>query len=263
MLLALASLSLALAQDPTTTPPADPAADPAADPTAVEAAPGPEPGPVAATPAPVAAPPAPRFRGVGLAIGAGVLGGLGLAVNLGRIGIVQAGCKAEGDVPDSVSKCISKLGGYLALSATAPFINIAATGLAGAAGGSAGRYEAWKTAYGGGRQRKAGAFIGSGAGVLGVGLIVYVFSRIRLFTDLYGAAGCSEKMDYTGACVRGRFSGWLAGITIGQSMVVSGTGLLSFGAAYAVNRPRTATARFHIDPVLAPTWTGLALRGQF
>ena len=107
------------------------------------------------------------------------------------------------------------------------------------------------------------AFIGSGAGVLGVGLIVYVFSRIRLFTDLYGAAGCSEKMDYTGACVRGRFSGWLAGITIGQSMVVSGTGLLSFGAAYAVNRPRTATARFHIDPVLAPTWTGLALRGQF
>lgn len=258
MLLALASLSLVLAQDPTTTP-----ADPAADPVATEAAPGPEPGPVAPMAAPVAAPPAPRFRGVGLAIGAGVVGGLGLAVNLGRIGIIQTGCKAQGDVSDSVSTCLSKLGGYLALSATAPFINIAATGLAGAAGGSAGRYEAWKTAYGGGRPRKAGAFIGSGAAVLGVGLVVYLFARVRLFTDLYGAAGCSEKMEYTGACVRGRFSGWLAGITLGQSMVVSGTGLLSFGAAYAVNRPRTATARFQLDPVLAPTWTGLALRGQF
>ena len=61
--------------------------------------------------------------------------------------------------------------------------------------------------------------------------------------------------------MRGRFSGWLGGITVGQSMVVSGTGLLSFGAAYATNRPRIA--RIHVDPVLAPTWTGLALRGQF
>lgn len=256
MLTAVASLSLILAQEPQAAP-----VDPAADPAAAEVAPGPTPEAFNAAPPPVAAPPAPRFRGLGLAISAGVVGGLGLAANLGRIGIIQTGCTAMNDVADSVSACLSKLGGYLALSASAPFLNIAATGLAGAAGSTAGRYEAWKTAYGGGRPRKAGAFIGAGAGLLGVGIVVYAVTRIKLFTDLYGAAGCTEKMDVTGDCVRGRFSGWLGGITVGQSMVVSGTGLLSFGAAYATNRPRIA--RIHVDPVLAPTWTGLALRGQF
>lgn len=268
-MLAAAALASSLLAAPVPEPPpaAEPAADPTADPAATEPAtaePPPSVDPATTAPAPAqAGPPPPRHRGLGLIITAGVVGGLGLGANLGRIGIIQAGCKAQATAGESINDCLRNLTGYFVLSIAAPFVNGAATGLAGAAGSTAGRYQAWNSAYGDKRERVAGAYIGSGAGLLGVGLILYLATRIKLFTDLYGAVGCEAKMDFSDACVRGRWSGWLAGITLGQSMVVTGTGLLSFGVSYSSTRPYYRTARMRVDPILAPTWTGLSLRGEF
>lgn len=261
LLASLVSVSLLAAQVPESPPPADPTTEAPAE---VE---GPAPAPAAPAPAgpPAGAPLPPRFRGVGLAITAGVVGGLGLVSNIARIAIVKTGCKADGTVQQSISDCVTGLGSYLGLSVAAPFVNLAATGLAGGAGSVAGRYQAWKTAYDGGRERASMAYIGSGAGLLGAGFVVYVVTRIMLFRDAYGLNGCNAKNDLTDDCLRGRWAGWLTGITFGQSMVVTGTGLLAFGVSYSGARRYfpARTVRMQVDPILSPTWAGLGLRGSF
>lgn len=252
---ALVSASWIVAQEPGA-PVAEPVPEPVAE--------GPAAAPAAPAPAPaVAAPAAPKFRGIGLAIGAGITGGVGFAMHMSRIAIVQTACTASGDVGQSVQNCVGDLGSYLALSAVAPLFNIAAIGLAGGAGSIAGRYETWKTAYGGGRPKVGPAYVGVGAGLFAAGFIAYLATRVMLWRDVYGTVGCAAKGDISDDCVRGRWSGWLAGIGLSQASMVVGTGLLSFGTSYIRYKNRPTALRMSVDPILAPTYAGLGLRGRF
>lgn len=259
MLTALITL-LALAPEPSPTEPAA-TQGPAEAPTPA----------LTATPAPTsAAPPPPRFRGVGLMTTAGIFGALGLGANIGRIVTVRTGCKDTGGDPGG---CLTNAVSLVALSPVALISNITAFALAGGAGRVHGRYLAHRTTFAGERTRRAGAQIGVGAGLLTLGILGYLGTRVGSFVDVFGAASCANKhpVDDGGAvppefagCLRGKWSGYLAGILVTQSASIVGLGLLTHGATYkrGLRRLRERTDA-RLVPNLAPTYAGLSLAGRF
>lgn len=214
--------------------------------------------------APANVPPAPHWRGTGLSIGAGITGAAGLGFNLARIATVQRLC-----VGDVVDDC----GGGLALAALGPAaltFNTAAFGLSIGAGVMRGRWAANDTALQGGRRRLGGAQVAVGASLMAAGLVGYAAVRIgSLFAGLDNFS-CDEQHADFGAdyarCVRGRWSGYLAGITITQAASVVGVGLLAHGATYRSNLElyRRMTARqLRLRPVFSGSFAGLSLTGRF
>jgi hypothetical protein len=262
-------LPFLLVPEPSATP-AEPASAEAAAPNEGTAE-GPEPGP---TPAPVTVPASsprpPRFRGIGLMATAGVFGALGLGANIGRIVTVSTGCKDTAGDPQG---CLTNAVSLVALSPVALIGNITAFGLAGGAGSTHGRYLAHRTAFAGGREPRAGLQIGLGAGLMTLGIVGYLGTRVGSFIDGFGAVSCLEKhpLDESGGlppeyggCLRGKWGGYLAGIMISQSAGIVGVGLLSHGATYRrkLRRFRERTDA-RLVPSLSPTYAGLSLSGRF
>lgn len=250
--------------EPEPSQPATPSAESTAE------GPKPAPAPKLATDAPTSAPRPPRFRGIGLMATAGIFGAIGLGANIGRIVTVRSGCKdTEGDP----GGCLGDAVGLAVMSPIALISNITAFGLASGAGRMHGRYLAHRTAFADGRPRRAGVQIGVGAGLLTLGILGYLGTRVGSFVDAFGASSCSEKhpTDETGytppefaTCLRGKWSGYLAGILITQSASIVGVGLLSHGATYRrkLRRFRERTDA-RIVPSFGPTYAGLSLAGRF
>lgn len=246
---------------------------------------GPAPAPAAGLDAFLEAPPtppAPEWQGTGLLITGGILGSLGLITNVTRIGLAQGLCKdltydystveAAGAGP-----CLNGAVGLMALSPTALALNMTAFGLVAGGGSVRGRYRAHEGLYGGGRPRRGGLQAGIGAGLVTASIVGYVVVRVMSIADVFGAGTCLARYPadppddaradaQLAACVRTRFSGYLAGITATQSFAVIGVGLLAHGASY---RRHTRMYRklmrhqLHIRPNLTPTWAGVALTGRF
>ncbi|MBA3545782.1 MAG: hypothetical protein H0T76_04795 [Nannocystis sp.] len=280
------TLALALVQEPA------PAAEPAAEAPAETAAEGPAEGP---TPAAVAeassdkeseketnAVAAPKWKGNGLLIASGVLGGLGLASNIGRIAVVQRACKEveydpeEGGVQGTAA-CRDQGVGLVLLASGAVGFNVAAIGT-GAAGGSLhGNWAAHDTAIRNGRQRASGAQIGVGAGLLTLGVLGYVAVRVGSFADALGANSCGEKYGVDSMepdqansaladCIRNRWSGYLTGIMLTQAAAVAGTGVLAHGVSYSRNLKLYRSVISHqvrLTPTFTPTWAGMSLSARF
>lgn len=211
--------------------------------------------------------PAPRLRGAGLVVTAAITGGLGLAANLTRIGVVQGACAAGSGPPDiaeTIGDCIRDSKYYIAAGALAWTLNALAPGLAVGAGVLRGRYRAWNSTFGGRPALRSGVTIGAGAGLLGLGVLALAVAQIGLWRDLYGVRGCAAELDPTGSCIRSRWSGWLAGITFGQSAAVAGAGILALGISYRIrDRRRAWSGEWQLRPVLTRTHAGLLVEHRF
>jgi hypothetical protein len=276
------ALSVLLASQPATSAaqPEGPAPAPALDNTAAPA------------PAPAGArPPEPRWRGTGLIATAGVLGGLGLAANIGRVAAASRLCKdlrfdAGTMEVSGITECAF---GSAALGVLAPIAllsNTAAFAFSAAGGASRGRWAAHRTAFSGERQQNSALQIGLGAGIMGVGLVTYLGVRLGSYADLLGFDTCNERyplIDMTGGdvgdadaiqgsvpgfrqCMGRRMGGYLAGIGIGQAMSVIGVGLLTHGVTYRRNLKlmRYITHnQFRLQPTLSFNYAGLTLSGRF
>ena len=204
------------------------------------------------TPPPPAPPPVdrqrPSWNGKGLLIGAGVAGGVGLALNAGRIGWHLATCHRRDDPLGYVGGCLVSTWGDVFLSIPSWFANMASIGLAGGGGALRGRYEAWE-----GRKRDSKKAIIAGATMVGVGATVYLASRLARFA----AIGCVA--DSLG-CYHGVYIGSTIGIQLGLSTAAAGAGILAFGAEYRRHRRKV---QLQVSPTVSRTFTGLTVSGRF
>jgi len=219
-------------------------------------------------PPPRALPPALPLSGAGLLVSAGVAGGLGLAAHVWRIGILRRGCGGATHVfPElqvTVTMCIDESLRYLGLSTVAPVFNFAAVGLAAGGGTVRGRFTAWNRARHDRRAKIGPAYMGSGAGLLALGLAMYIGSRVALWRDAFGAATCRDEGELTVDCVRNRWSAWLVLTAAGQSITIAGAGLLAYGVSYSRGaRLVRSLARVRVQPAVTPRFVGFTLAGQF
>lgn len=208
-------------------------------------------GPIA-TPPPAPAPavvdrPAPRFTGKGLLIGAGVAGGVGLALNVGRIGWHLSACRPHSDGTHLGNCLVSGFGDFF-LSIPAWFANLGAIGMAGGGGALKGRYEAYE-----GRKRDDKKAIIVGATLVGVGATVYIASRFAR----YAAFGC---IDGRLGCYRGVYAGSIAGVQLGLTAAAVGAGILAFGVEH---RRWERRYRVQVTPSVSAGLTGLVVSGRF
>lgn len=255
-------------------PVADPATDPARDP-AEALAPAPEPAPApAATPevVPVAVPgmlPVTRptsSKGTGLIITAGIVGGLAWLTTIGRMRAITrcTDAIATGEISASVGQCIFKSGTALLLLTPAGWMTNGATyGLAPGAGMVRGKYDGIAAAWDGAPERTPAAYIGSGAALLGLGVIGRVFT---MFTFDNSIAKCVGGAD---ACRNALVLHYL-GSQISSSSIATGAGLLAYGLSYKKNRDgetdrRKAAGLAHVrlSPQLGWAYNGLSLSGRF
>ncbi|MBZ5714270.1 hypothetical protein [Nannocystis pusilla] len=212
-------------------------------------------------------PPALPLSGAGLLVGAGVTGALGLTAHIWRIGILRNGCNGQLVFPElhvTVTSCIDDTLRYLGLSTVAPLLNFAAVGLAAGGGTVRGRFASWNRTRHDRRKRIAPAYMGAGAGVLALGLAMYIGSRVALVRDAFGVDACRREADLTMDCVRNTWSAWLVLTAAGQSLTVAGAGLLAYGVSYARGaRLARGLARVRVQPTMAGRFVGLAVTGRF
>lgn len=245
---------------------------------------GPAPAPVSlldAYFAPADRPPAPQWKGTGLLISGGLLGSLGLITNVVRIGITQGLCKDlsydfKTVNPGALDTCINSSSALLVLSPTAFGLNAAAFGLITGGASVHGRHAAYETIHEQGRRRRGGVQLGVGAGLLTAAIAGYVITRIVSFGDVLGARTClgeypgvrndaASTLAFAG-CVRSRWSGYLAGITVTQAASIIGVGVFAHGVGYRRHMRLYRKARalgLRVQPSFTPTWAGLSLSGRF
>lgn len=273
------ALSLLLATRPEAPAPAP--EGPAAGPTVADAAGAPA----------SARPPEPRWRGTGLLVTAGVLGGIGFGANLGRVVAASRLCKdlryddASREVV-GLNECASGGAALGLLAPVALLSNAAAFGFAAGGGASRGRWAAHRTAFAGDRQQNGALQIGVGAGLMTAGLVTYLGVRVASYADLLGLDTCNERHPLLGMegedirsperirdnvggfrqCMGRRMSGYLTGIGIGQTMGVVGIGLLTHGIAYHRNLKLMryiARHQLRLRPTLSFVHAGVSLSGRF
>lgn len=205
-----------------------------------------------------------RWKGTGLLVSAGILGGVGLGLNFTRVGIARHEC-----APDADDACYSNVLSLIVIGPAALASNTAAFALAAGGAGVRGRWAAHEAAYRGGRQQAARTQIGVGAALMTLGIAGYAAVRIVSWMQFMNDFSCDERYpdDFSGYshCYRSRWSGYLAGITMTQAASVVGVGLLAHGATYHRNlkRLRGAAGRVALRPTLTRDFAGLTLAGRF
>ncbi|MBX7080321.1 MAG: hypothetical protein K1X88_14085 [Nannocystaceae bacterium] len=236
------------------------------------------------TPAPTPKPSAnakPTYRkGTGLIIGASITGGLGWVLGLTRMAFVkkcadaiQAADNAEKGF-GAASTCFTKAGlGNLLLLPFQYTLNAATWGLAPAAGAVRGRYDGVEHAWSGKRSRKAGAFIGVGAGVLALGVIGRIVAAAMVGAPFKKLSSDALLADPEGAVedFSRAYRLRLFGVQLSSASIALGAGLLAFGAAYRKNYE--SQSKFlqqvrimpdvQIDPRVGLGSAGLAISGRF
>jgi hypothetical protein len=233
-------------------------------------------------------PDAPQWKGTGLLVSGGVLGGLGLITNVVRIGTVQGLCKDLTYDTDSamlgddgtlrgVQTCVNASSSLLVLGPTALSLNATAFGLIAGGGAVHGRWAAYESVHQEAGRRRGGVQLGLGIVITTAALAGYAVTRVASLADVFGAQTClagypADPADRSLAnaaladCVRTRWTGYLAGITASQSAGLLGVGLLAHGAGYLRHTRLYRKARAHavrLQPSLTPTLAGLTLTGRF
>jgi hypothetical protein len=216
----------------------------ASDPTATSSVPPPAP-----TPVDTPKPEAPRHTGKGLIIGSAVAGGVGLALNAGRVAWHLRSCRPA-RIADDVyyGGCLVSAYGDVFLSIPSWFANMASIGLAAGGGALRGKHEAYN-----GKKRDAKKMIVAGAVMVGVGGTAYIASRFARFA----AIGCVARGGF--GCYRGVYAGTTIGIQLALSTVAAGAGILAFGDQYKRQKRR----EIQVAPSIGATFTGLTVSGRF
>lgn len=219
----------------------------ASDPTEVT------PPPPAPAPVDTPKPAAPRFSGKGLIIGSAVAGGVGLALNAGRVAWHLHACRpvsAVGDVYGGYGGCLVSAYGDVFLSIPSWFANMASIGMAAGGGALRGKMEAYQ-----GRKRNAKKAIIVGATLVGVGGTTYLVSRLARFAAL----GCLGRGGL--GCYRGVYAGTTVGIQLGLSAAAVGAGILAFGDQY--RRQQRRQVEVQIAPSISAGFSGITVSGRF
>ena len=237
--------------------------EPATDPAPSVPAPSvPAPTPVA--PPSDAAPKRPIYgKGTGLIVAASVTGGLAWVAGLSRMAIISNCARQveEGTIGDGSMACIFRAGtASLLLFPTQWALNYATWGLAPAAGAVRGRYDGVAHAYEGVPERSVGAFIGSGAALLGVGVI----GRVAMY-PMFGRAlrGCVD--DGSKCLTYLRLQAF--GVQMSAAMIGAGAGLLAYGIAYNSNSKKHSRLleahAIRVTPQIGWEYTGMGVSGRF
>lgn len=213
---------------------------------------------------PPTASPVPRRNGKGLIIGAAAAGGVGLALNAGRVAWQLRGCRRRGlgVLPGGdydYGGCLISSFGDVFLSIPAWFANLASIGLAAGGGALRGKWEARS-----GRPRDARKMIIAGATMVGVGGAAYLAARFARLAaigciDRSLRAGAGDDLGRTVGCYRGVYAGTTIGIQLALSTAAAGAGVLAFGDQYRRERART----LQVEPVVSSTYLGVQLGGRF
>jgi hypothetical protein len=202
-------------------------------------------------------------KATGLIVAASVTGGLAWVVGLTRMAIISRCARQieEGELGDGSFGCIFRAGtASLVLFPTQWTLNYATWGLAPAAGAIRGRHDGVAYAFDGVPERSAGAFIGSGAALLGVGVI----GRIAMY-PMFGRAlrGCVD--DGSKCLTHLRLQAF--GVQLSAAMIGAGAGLLAYGIAYNSSSKKYGRLldqhAIRVAPQIGFDYTGLGLSGQF
>lgn len=193
-------------------------------------------------------PAAPRHSGKGLIIGSAVAGGVGLALNAGRVAWHLRGCRPSSITDEYYGGCLVSAYGDVFLSIPSWFANMASIGLAAGGGALRGKMEAHQ-----GRKRDAKKMIIAGATMVGVGGTAYLAARFARFA----AVGCLTRGGL--GCYRGVYTGTTIGIQLALSTVAAGAGILAFGDQYKRQKRR----EIQVAPSLGAGYSGLVVSGRF
>jgi hypothetical protein len=203
-------------------------------------------------PAPVDRPvAAPKMSGRGLVIGAAVAGGVGFALNAGRVAWHLRACHPTSRIDDLYGGCLVSAYGDVFLSIPSWFANLASIGLAAGGGALKGKYEAH---HGSPKPRDPKKAIVVGATLVGVGGTAYLVSRFARFA----AVGCLGRGGF--GCYRGVYAGTTVGIQLGLSAAAVGAGVLAFGDQYRRAKRRR---EIQVSPTIGATFNGVTVSGRF
>jgi hypothetical protein len=240
--------------------------------------------PPAALPPPVVPPPGTVLvmrpspaKGTGLIIGAGITGGLAWLTAIGRmtsanrcIDGISNSDDLGGFLGGVVLQCIFKTGpALLLLTPTGWLANGVTHGLAPAAGSARGKHDGMIAAWDGKPERKPVVFVGTGAALLGLGVVGRL---VTLFTFRTTLSRCVTGAAFSGsaeAC-RGPVLMHFFGAQLTSASISGGAGLLAYGLGYKKGRTAeegrrkaAGLASLKLTPQLGLDYSGLALTGRF
>ena len=235
----------------------------------------------------------PEQKGLGLMITSGALGAVGWGVMGWRIARIRSLCKADAvdvtsvseenlsDVTESARDCfINGRGANAGLWFLQAIPNAVNWGIAPGAATVRAKYDAARSAKTGEVNRKPGVFIGTGAGLLGLGVvgrIVVMVMQVRALNPTKGvAASC---IDGTDTQVDEFFDCYASGVSLRYGMhqltsaaVAGGAGLLAYGVVYKRERRNyekvfggtpVAKLEFRVQPELSLNYTGVSANLRF
>ena len=255
---------------PTETTPTDPAAGSTVPPAALPPPVVPAPGTMLVTK------PTPSM-GTGLMIGAGITGGIAWLTAIGRMTTATRcinGIENSEDVGSVfggiVIQCIFKTGpALLLLTPTGWIANGVTHGLAPAAGSARGRYDGAMAAWDGKPERKPVVFIGTGAALLGVGVVGRLVTLFTFRTTL-GRCVTGAALSGSAEACRGPVLMHFFGAQLTSAAISTGAGLLAYGLGYKKGRTTeegrrkaAGLANLELTPQLGWAYSGLALQGRF
>ncbi len=203
----------------------------------------------------------PRFKGIGLAAGAGVLSGASLGVTIARSVLLKKNCPLD----MMGAACTYDFGSDIGLAATQWTLNFGVIGVGPAAGLVMGKYHAWEDDKKGRDARNVRALRIAGGSLIGVGVAGVVTSVALAFVL---PQRCLDKeLDGTDPlagdrCLLKAFPAWTVTNWASFQMIGAGGGMLGYGNRYRKHR-RSAIGQLKLAPSAGPTYAGVGLAGQF
>lgn len=233
----------------------------------------------------------PERKGLALAFTAGGLGALGWGMMGVRIARIKRLCTGDeidtetvnedtiGDVTGSAANCfIAGRGANALLWVVQALPNSANWGLAPAAATIRAKYDAARDFKSGAPQRPSNVFIGTGAAVMGAGIIgrlVVMVIKARSLNPTNGiAAGCLEggevSVDRFFSCYADRNALYYGLHQLTSASVAGGAAMLAYGVVYkrerkAMEKKYTGTTalEFSMAPQVSLNYTGLNAQLRF
>jgi hypothetical protein len=203
----------------------------------------------------------PRFSGVGLAAGAGVLSGASLGVTIARSVLLKKNCPLDSM---GSAACTYDFGSDIGLAATQWSLNFGVVGLGPAAGLVMGKHHAWKDEKEAREARNVRALRIAGGSLIGVG-VAGVATSVALAFVL--PARCLDK-EASGTdplagdrCLLKSFPAWTVTNWASFQMIGAGGGMLGYGNRYKKHRPALSTIK--VAPSAGPTYAGIGVAGKF